>query len=116
MSSSHGSKASMRAVAVALSLAGCAAGPARGAETLPAHAVAGDGPAATASDRPSPPSEAAACPGAVPSTARDALREQAPADVGAIPAYAHVNASGLASCVVRPGAPGPSPRADDRVA
>lgn len=43
------------------------------------------------------------------------MRADAPADVGAIPAYAHVNASGLASCVVRPGRGGAFPRPDDRV-
>jgi len=43
------------------------------------------------------------------------LSEQAPADVAAIPAYAHVTPSGLGTCVLRAGFGARAPEPDERV-
>ena len=59
--------------------------------------------------------ESVPCADAVAVGNEEVPREHAPADVSAIPSYAHVNPSGLGTCVVRPGIERRFPRADDRV-
>lgn len=54
-----------------------------------------------------------ACPDASPAAS---VRNSAPPDVGAIPPYAQVSATGLGSCVIRAGASAVHPTADQTVA
>lgn len=114
------SRSPARSIATALALAvtcvGCGAPQSRHDEVSPQVVVASEAPRPPASPSPQPDSEAARCANAVPAGASDVMREQAPSDVGAIPPYAHVSPSGLASCVVRPGTSQQFPRRDDRVA
>jgi hypothetical protein len=107
------------ALALASITLACGSTQTRHDDTPPRVAASSESPSSSTSPSQSPPAdsttEAARCPGAVPAGTTDVLRETAPPDVAAIPAYAHVNPSGLASCVVRPGNAQTFPRPDDRV-
>ncbi|MBI2893084.1 MAG: FKBP-type peptidyl-prolyl cis-trans isomerase [Deltaproteobacteria bacterium] len=57
----------------------------------------------------------ARCPAAATPATRSGLHQQAPFDVSAVPPYAFVTSSGLATCVVRPGTGSENPTIGDRV-
>jgi len=105
-------------VLVAMGVAAASCGPAeparRAAVTpLPHVAESAAPPALPALVRVSPPGPAGPlCPDASPGAA---VRNVAPPDVGAVPAYALVSASGLASCVVRVGTGDVHPTPEDTV-